>query len=652
MFKVKLWITVLLYVVAGAFLIVLGTPKLHDALLPPLERRVESAVRAVEANLVLDSSASLTAAAQLTALPLVRDVVDPAKTPPAEPSEELLAALLPKVEGRLAKPAFGAVVDAKGKVLVKAGDDPGFEASIMGFPAVADAFTGVMRDAMLVLSDKPFHVAVAPVFFSGKPVGAVMLGWSLDARYADAFTDEIGEPVVLLLGDQRVGAAAPELNGEMLAQVASGAPFGEYTPEIVLPLPLPILVADRERYVGAAQVAYPGQQDARFVVAIDRSAALDTIASLQLAVLGATLIAGFIIFLLVLNILRSISKPMQQLMNHLSQYAQGNPVGILPESALSGPFVRLGKQINMILQSPPPAQAPRGGGSPLAPPSLPKDAFDSTLVSDSRPPPPPFTDPGSPALDDDGPVSFDGIPGLGQDDAGAGGEGVQPVRAAPVSNQLADSALSGLFDEGGGSDPLAAFRVPSNGAAKPPVAPPTPPTPPTPAATPAPSGGVALPGARPPAHAAAQPTQAPPEDFNPEATAMFQVPEALLQQAAQSGVGIPAMRSTPPPSPPPAQHDEARTVIAQIPTELLNRSSGASGISAQEEAHFKDVYQEFVKTREQCGEDTDQLTYDRFLTKLMKNRQQIIEKYNSKSVRFQVYVKQGKAALRAVPVRE
>ena len=36
----------------------------------------------------------------------------------------------------------------------------------------------------------------------------------------------------------------------------------------------------------------------------------------------------------------------------------------------------------------------------------------------------------------------------------------------------------------------------------------------------------------------------------------------------------------------------------------------------------------------------------------MKNRQQIIEKHKAKSVRFQVYVKEGKAALRALPVRE
>jgi hypothetical protein len=84
----------------------------------------------------------------------------------------------------------------------------------------------------------------------------------------------------------------------------------------------------------------------------------------------------------------------------------------------------------------------------------------------------------------------------------------------------------------------------------------------------------------------------------------------------------------------------------------LNRSAGAGSPSPEERTHFQAVFEEFVRIRAECGEDTDQLTFDRFVAKLMKNREQIIEKYDSRSVRFQVYVKQGKAALRAVPVRD
>jgi len=97
---------------------------------------------------------------------------------------------------------------------------------------------------------------------------------------------------------------------------------------------------------------------------------------------------------------------------------------------------------------------------------------------------------------------------------------------------------------------------------------------------------------------------------------------------------------------------EDRTVVAQVPSELLSAGAPKPAAGSGDDAHYQEVYQEFIRMRQHCGEDTDQLTYDRFVAKLMKNRQQIIPKYNSKSVRFQVYEKQGKAALRAVPVRE
>ena len=95
---------------------------------------------------------------------------------------------------------------------------------------------------------------------------------------------------------------------------------------------------------------------------------------------------------------------------------------------------------------------------------------------------------------------------------------------------------------------------------------------------------------------------------------------------------------------------EDRTVVAQVPSELLSAAAPKPNISNDEDAHYREVYQDFIRMRQRCGEETEQLTYERFVAKLMKNRQQIIDKYNSRSVRFQVYEKQGKAALRAVPV--
>ncbi len=55
--------------------------------------------------------------------------------------------------------------------------------------------------------------------------------------------------------------------------------------------------------------------------------------------------------------------------------------------------------------------------------------------------------------------------------------------------------------------------------------------------------------------------------------------------------------------------------------------------------------------RRRCGENTGDLAFERFLTKLTRNRDNLIKKYSCRTVRFQVYEKDGKAALKATPVR-
>jgi hypothetical protein len=38
--------------------------------------------------------------------------------------------------------------------------------------------------------------------------------------------------------------------------------------------------------------------------------------------------------------------------------------------------------------------------------------------------------------------------------------------------------------------------------------------------------------------------------------------------------------------------------------------------------------------------------------KLRKNKEQLMQKYSCRTVKFQVYVKEGKAALKATPVKD
>ena len=75
-------------------------------------------------------------------------------------------------------------------------------------------------------------------------------------------------------------------------------------------------------------------------------------------------------------------------------------------------------------------------------------------------------------------------------------------------------------------------------------------------------------------------------------------------------------------------------------------------VAPPDEVHFQDVFHEFLAVRERCGESGDGLTFEKFAGKLRKNRDQLVQKYGCRTVRFQVYVKDGRAALKATPVRE
>jgi hypothetical protein len=54
-----------------------------------------------------------------------------------------------------------------------------------------------------------------------------------------------------------------------------------------------------------------------------------------------------------------------------------------------------------------------------------------------------------------------------------------------------------------------------------------------------------------------------------------------------------------------------------------------------------------------CGEPTTGFTFDKFVKKLQKNTQDILDKHSDvRDVQFTVYVKDGKAALKAKIVRQ
>jgi hypothetical protein len=75
-------------------------------------------------------------------------------------------------------------------------------------------------------------------------------------------------------------------------------------------------------------------------------------------------------------------------------------------------------------------------------------------------------------------------------------------------------------------------------------------------------------------------------------------------------------------------------------------------LQEEEDAHFRHVFDDFVETKRSCGETTTGLTPAKFLQKLRDNKTALVTKHGCRTVRFSVYVKDGKAALKATPIRD
>ena len=599
MFQFRFVLLALLIPVAGAAAFLGGTSAIHGIVMPPYEDSSNAAVVAASGAVATFASQSVDAAAAASDGDVAQALVKKKLSLKAE------AALLGK-SGGLEAPSFGLLVGLDGAVVGKSGTDPKLPDNLGGMPVVAEALRGLSRDGVWMQEGLPVHLAASACYDNdGSLAGAVVLGWAYTPEIVSGFGRQASAPTFVIAGKNVIGAlpegvATSDLTERM---PTFGAPTTSWGP-------LPLLVPEMFRYQVASLPLYAGEPIA-LVTLVDRNKAYDGLARMQAAILGSTLFLLVMVLGIIASTLRAMNRPLELITEHLSQVQQqGASVGILPEAGL-GPMLRLGKQINMLLQTMPSARpgstAPLFAGSASTSQDVPMPS--SSAFGGDFPSMPP-TAPASPSMPMSMPPSPMSMPPQMVQPSSP------PVAPTPPPQQApAGSGLAGLFDD----DPLKAFRVPPTKAAPPP--------PPEPEPIPEPQ-----------LHA-----------MQPEATVMFQVPQSLLQASATA--------STIPPPSAPAQVsrtsvDDNRTVVAQVPQELLAQVAPKNDVDAADEAHYKEVYEKFVQTRIECGEDTSDLSYDRFVTKLLKNRQQIVEKHKAKSVRFQVYAKDGKAALRALPVRD
>ncbi len=121
-------------------------------------------------------------------------------------------------------------------------------------------------------------------------------------------------------------------------------------------------------------------------------------------------------------------------------------------------------------------------------------------------------------------------------------------------------------------------------------------------------------------------------------------PPSRPRTPAPIPVSSPAIVTAPPPPPPRALDDD----ILASQTGLRIPAPAA----AEEDAYFRSVFDEFVELKTRCGEPTAGLTYGKFVEKLRRNKDELMGKPGTVGVRFSVYVKDGKAALKATPVKD
>jgi hypothetical protein len=151
-----------------------------------------------------------------------------------------------------------------------------------------------------------------------------------------------------------------------------------------------------------------------------------------------------------------------------------------------------------------------------------------------------------------------------------------------------------------------------------------------PQALPPMAGGLPAPAPRPPPPAGSKPGPRPPPPLSGSA---------------------PAVRPPPPPAPlAPSDEDDDATMVGAVPAEVMAQATGEHRVDDNTE--WLSVYDDFVRTKKQCGEPTDGLTFEKFAHTLKKNRDQLIARHGCKRVKFSVYVKEGRASLKATPVKD
>lgn len=610
--------------VAGVAIAMIGTRMIDE--------RSEDAARAalvrdrfeLEALLKLDARARIDALATLAADGAVRTALRTAtgRSAGAEIDEAVATTLrsrLQEVNGHLGELAGDLVfgVDATGIIVGQygGGTPPPHGAGLGAFPLVRRALDGYVRDDVWVYNGEVYRMAARPVIDAGQYVGAVVSGKRFDDTFCTRLASRLsGASVGFFLRDQFVASAMPDsvvgagaprrddLAGPLATVIAAEAwNAGQLSDVQTLPTGGLAVFAP---VVGGAAHAHFGYALGRSVEVLGRPTAILDLASGQdWAALPWPVLGGvaFLLFLIAF----------------LSSWLEHNR----PLTKFRAATDKLGRrELDRLV-------ATEFGGELRSSAASINDALDK--VQDT-----------------------------------AGGARRKAADLDQILGKQPETSSPAFFGFGGSAAANAEFELPPAPPAPATTASaPTPPAPP--AAPPAPPAAKAAPPAPPAAPPAAPPTAKPAVPAPPAAKPAVKPQDPL--GTTMLGVGSPLAQGSGPvqaaavrPAPivpmpvAPSQieggdDEDGATMIARVPDELLKR---AGSEEAEQEAHYREVFEQFLATKKQCNEAVVGLTFEKFVVTLRKNREQIVAKHGASKVRFTVYVKEGKAALKATPIKE
>ncbi len=509
------------------------------------------------------------------------------------------------------RPDLVLALDLNGRVVARSGKDEGsYGDSLAGYYLIDDSLAGYQRDDLWIQNGQLYLLAGAPVITKQLDyAGAVVIGEQVDGEFATELASRLDVQLTFYAAGEAVATSDPvEIHKEVLAHVGD---FKGKEPGRDCGTIDPFSVSSGDKSYWALISRLPGEAGtlgAFYAVYIPQTSAIgfsgtiDAVKKDDLSFSRFPWIKVGVLFLLMIGVglgllIFETDRPLRKLGNDAVKLAKGETER-LAEDSHRGKFGSIARSVNISIDK---------------------------LHRETR------------AAKKD----LDNLLGPLPDEAAVAAV-LPPMGPAGDLSSLAPPPPSEFrFADSGGQAAGGPFDL---GAPPPMTAPTNERTPPPPVALPAAGKKQAAARPKPPVPPSGRRATPPPM---PAAQAAPAIQEDILGGGRPQAVPMGKSQVVPIDQ----DDDDEDTRVADSPQQSRDGAVMGSTASNDDAGQYRAIYDEFLALKVKCGESVENLTYDRFLTKLRSNRDALIAKHGCKAVKFQVYVKDGKAALKASPVR-